>query len=381
MPGLRILITNSHLQNRDGTATYVSDLASELLNRGHSPMIYSPKLGLVADEIQKKAIHVVDDLNDIAVCPDIIHGQNNLETVCAMVRFPKVPAVFFTHSSWWMRDVPPRIPRILRCVAVDYTCRERLLDEYGLPEDRVSVIYNAVNLNKFRPRDPLPERPRRALIFSNNSSAHFDAVSVACKRTGLELDVVGANSGNPTAEPERILGRYDIVFAKARCAIEAMAVGTAVVLCDFAGVGPMVTMGDFDRLRRFNFGHRVLNRPINADEIAVEISRFNAQDAMEVSRRIRAEAGLDLMVDEILNLYNNVIAEYKEIGNVDPEVEGRAMASFLKWFSLKKDEEELQYQQATAYVLRERIERIPMVRTVARLFARAASVGLRNKKH
>ena len=52
------------------------------------------------------------------------------------------------------------------------------------------------------------------------------------------------------AQPERVLGRYDIVFAKAKAAMEAMAVGAAVVLCDFGGVGPMVTWADFDRLRR-----------------------------------------------------------------------------------------------------------------------------------
>ena len=55
-----------------------------------------------------------------------------------------------------------------------------------------------------------------------------------------------------------MLGQYDIVFAKARCALEALAVGNAVVLCDTVGVGPMVTTGEVDRLRRLNFGVRAL---------------------------------------------------------------------------------------------------------------------------
>ena len=38
-----------------------------------------------------------------------------------------------------------------------------------------------------------------------------------------------------------LTGDYDLVFAKARCALEAMAVGAAVVLCDTHGLGPMVT--------------------------------------------------------------------------------------------------------------------------------------------
>ena len=40
--------------------------------------------------------------------------------------------------------------------------------------------------------------------------------------------------------------RYDIVFAKARAAIEAMAVGAAVIVCDFDGVGPMVSTENVD---------------------------------------------------------------------------------------------------------------------------------------
>src|SRR3954469_24267563 len=114
MSGLRVLITNTHLNRRDGTGAYVRDLAGALLRRGHSPMVYSPRLGPLADEIRTSAIPVVDDLSSIAVRPDIIHGQSNVETVCALLAFRDAPAVFFMHTSLWMGDAPPNIPRILR---------------------------------------------------------------------------------------------------------------------------------------------------------------------------------------------------------------------------------------------------------------------------
>lgn len=53
-----------------------------------------------------------------------------------------------------------------------------------------------------------------------------------------------------------MLGGYDLVFAKARCALEAMAVGCAVVLCDVGGLGPLVTRAQVQHLRRWNFGRR-----------------------------------------------------------------------------------------------------------------------------
>ncbi len=54
----------------------------------------------------------------------------------------------------------------------------------------------------------------------------------ACRRTQLTLDVIGAESGSVSTRPQDVLGQYDMVFAKARCALEALAVGSAVVLCD-----------------------------------------------------------------------------------------------------------------------------------------------------
>ena len=47
--------------------------------------------------------------------------------------------------------------------------------------------------------------------------------------------------------PEAILGDYDLVFAKARAAMEAMATGCAVILCDRVGAGPLVCRANLPR--------------------------------------------------------------------------------------------------------------------------------------
>ena len=57
-------------------------------------------------------------------------------------------------------------PRIRRYVAVDEVCRERLVAEHAVAPDRVEVLLNFVDLARFRPRGPLPPRPRRALVFA-----------------------------------------------------------------------------------------------------------------------------------------------------------------------------------------------------------------------
>ena len=214
------------------------------------------------------------------------------------------------------------------------------------------VLLNAVDLERFEPRAPLPERPKRALVYSNSDS-HFSAIEAACARAGLELDVLGAKAGNAAVRPELELPRYDLVFAKARCALEALAVGTAVVLCDAVGAGPLVTTENLGRLRRLNFGIRALDGPVEPEPLLEQIERYDAADAAEVASRVRATAGLDALVDELLGLYGDVIEEHRSAGTADREAEGRAAAAYVRSLGLAAED------NAFGLLVRERIRRFP----------------------
>ena len=311
---------------------HARDLAFGLLERGHTPIVYSTQLGVIAREIRDRTVVVTDNLNTVSVAPDIIHGNHHLESVTALLHFPNVPAIHTIHGNLGFLSAAPRFSRILRYLPVDYTCYDRLIYEYGIPEDRIRVILNSVDLKRFTPRSALPPGPKRALVFSNYTESHLKAVRDGCARAGLSLDVTGADT-NVSAEPEKILGKYDIVFAKARCALEAMAVGAAVILCDYQGLGTMVTSNELERLRGMNFGQRTLKNKISADLIAGEVARYDALDAAEVSRSIRATAGLDKMVDETIREYHEVLAEYKAAVRPDLETEEREAASYIRWLS------------------------------------------------
>jgi len=366
--GLRILITNHGLKERAGSELYVRELALWLLRNGHSPIVYSSKLGEVASEIRQATVPVVDDLADVAVQPDLIHGQHHVETMTALLHFPHTPAVFFCHGWLPWEETPPHFPRILRYVAVDDTCRDRLVCEHGIEEEVVRVILNFVDLKRFVPRGELSAKPRRALVFSNSASetTYVANVREACRRAGISLDVVGSKAGRTSERPEKILGQYDIVFAKARCALEALAVGTAVVLCDQAGVGPMVTTTQLERLRRLNFGIRTLQESVDSDTLEKEIARYDATDAMEVSRRVRRACGSEEALSEIVALYKEVIADYKQRPMPDLEAESRAAAAYLRQLPLLLARERDVLANSATFRLRNRLLRIPFAGSLAR---------------
>ncbi len=329
---MRVLIAGHSLSEIGGVQNYERDLASWLLAHGHSPVVYATELGQAARRLDALTIPVTDDLGTVTAPVDVIHGDSALETMAALLHFPNTPAVFVCHGWESLGRTTPRFPRILRYVAVDDTCADRLQTRAGIAPDKVTVLLNGVDVDAFRQREPLPPRPRRAVVFGNlaHELTFLPAIRGACRLADIEVDVVGAAAGTAVADPESILRRYDLAFAKAKCAMEAMACGLAVILCSDAGVGGMVRSEDFDRLRRLNFGIRTLRKPLTAETITAELALYDAGDARAVSDRIRRTASLDDVHAALLATYEAVIEEHAAAGAAaDPVAESRAAAAFL----------------------------------------------------
>ena len=306
MERVRVLITNLSLWYRSGTELYTRDLAIGLARRGHSPVVFSTQLGAVADELRRATIPVVDDLAAIGATPHVIHAHHTLETMAAALRFPRAPVLFVCHDAKAWHDAPPPLPQIRHWVAVDRACRDRLVLQHGIPEDRVRVLPNAVDLNRFRRRSPLPDRPRRALLFNNYAGESvLREVQEACDARGITLDTLGHFLGDKHPAPEAILPHYDLVFAKGRSALEAVAVGAAVIVCDPRGCGPLVTTDCLDELR---FSGRMLFDPVRSEILLSQIDRYDAGAAAEATQRVRAECGLEPLLDGIESLYQEVMS-------------------------------------------------------------------------
>lgn len=332
---LCVLITNAFIENWSGSELYVRDVAAELIKRGHKPIVYSPRIGRLAEEFGRKSIPVIKDLDLIKIKPDLIHGQHHLETMTAISHFPDTPAVYFCHGWLPWEEIPPLHPRIIRYVTVSDALRDLLVYEYGIPIQKVTTILNSVDLEKFRPRSPLPSIPKRALIFNSqvNNMNILGPIREACARFGILVDIIGYGNNNPSYTPETQLGNYDIVFAVGRSALESLATGAAVICCGLEGVGQMVTTQNLEWLRRNNFGIRILNKPITTDVLSAEIQRYDPQDALKVSGEIRATAELRDMVDQILAIYKTTLDGWTENPKQDSVAENLAFSAYLKGIS------------------------------------------------
>ena len=382
MKRLRILITCEMLDRRGGSELYVRDVALAMLRAGHAPVVYASRPGGVAAEIRNLTVPVLNSLDDISFTPDLVYGQHHLPTLAALLRFADVPAVYVCHDWYGQNAFAPRFPRLLRFVAVDETCRDRLVYEDGVEESRVRLLPNSVELERFTPRPPLPARPRRALAFGNytQENEHLAALRGACAKLGVELDVIGEKMNNAVARPEEVLRDYDVVFAKGRAALEAVAVGAAVIV--YSGVrflGPLVRADEVERLLPLNFGVRVMSEELAPTELAVrverELGRYDPEDAAKASALVRARAGQAAAMQAVLELCEEVVAEYEATKDgLDPRLEGPAAALYLERLGAQLEASRLGAEGSAAARLSSRLNQYPRT---ARLLRRLGRVLVR----
>lgn len=314
---MRVLITNLFLANNSGSEVVVELLADGLRRAGHQPMVLAPTLGPQADRMRTRGHIIVDRVAALPAAPDIIHAQHVTVALSALAAFPETPAVFACHSANFEVEAPRPHPQIRRWIAVDDLCRDRCLSR-GVPPDRLSVILNAVDFERFGRRPALPARPRRALLLAKNEG-HVAAIRAACASENIDLVTLGPAFGRVEHQIERELPGYDLVFATARMALEAAAVGCAVIVCDGRGFAGLLTTERLSEWRKFNFGAGLLAQPTTQQLAAEAIAAYDAQDASRVTDRLRAEASLTDSIAQHVAVYESALS--------DPEPDRRYVAA------------------------------------------------------
>jgi Glycosyltransferase Family 4 len=311
MHPLSILFTNNTLALRAGSELWIRDVARALVARGHRPAAFTLVPGVVADELRAATVPIVTDLAHFSGRPDLIHGHHHVETLIAALHFPGVPIVHFCHGWIPWEEKPLKHPAIVRYVAVDDTCIDRLMLEEGIPAERIDRLLNFVDLDRFAPRRPLPDRPRRALVLSNHAreDGFVRVIREACCMEGIDVEIAGVASGRVLDHPELAMREVDLVFAKARAALEALAVGCSVILTDAAGAGPLVNAVNLDGFRNANFGIRLLQRPHSVSWYREQIAAYDPVDAAQVAARVRLDAGLEPAVDRLLEIYARALTD------------------------------------------------------------------------
>jgi len=246
-----------------------------------------------------------------------------------LLYYRRTPAVFVSHGWIPWFETPPRHPRIMEYFAVDIPTRDAAVKRLNIPEDSIRLLPNFVDLNRFKCRSPLPARPRRALVLSNyaREDTHLQIIRKACAKEGMKVDVFGSGVDH-VVKPEEMLPHYDVVFAKGRSALEAVAVGNAVIICDKFGVGPMVTLKNAQTLQRLEGDYHSLYEPLSAGAITRELAKYQPNEAAAVCQLARASVGLDSTVSTLIDSYQRALTRFGS-ALISEDEEAAAEAAYL----------------------------------------------------
>lgn len=304
---MRILFTNIALNARTGTEILTRELAVAMRRRGHECVIYTHAKGAIADWLADRGFEVTDSIASIAGPIDVIHGHHSSVAGIAAMRFPDVPAIFVCHDLDAWHDAPPKLPNFKRFVAIGPTSAQRLTRAGWVSPDRISIIPNGVDQDRFRAGPPLPEKCGRALAFCK-SPEMVKPIRDACRQGGIAVEFAGYGTGNPIDDPSMAMPKYDLVFCSGLTAREALSCGRAVVCCDNRGLGGMISV---QRLKDWgnNLGQKILTQALNTENFAREIDRYDSADAAKAAELFAAGCSITDCAERYESVYRLAIAE------------------------------------------------------------------------
>ena len=107
---------------------------------------------------------------------------------------PDVPVISFYRGTVPWQETPCRAPNVKYWVGVDEVCARFLLDEFGISEDKIEMVLNGVDLDKFAMCSPLPGELKRVLVFSNYAKEdnYLAPIREVCDLQGIECRAAGS---------------------------------------------------------------------------------------------------------------------------------------------------------------------------------------------
>lgn len=195
-------------------------------------------------------------------------------------------------------------------VAVD-AARATRVRLTGVDEARVSVIPNAVDIERFAFREETGDR-RLALCIVKREGLEqtVDIIARAAGREGWQVDFAGAGVQREIHDMEQLLPRYALAITSGRCALEAIATSAAVIACDYNRIAGVANRQTWSALRRGNVGLDAMDSPLSEERFADALGGVDLDEAREFARQVRGELDLGIAVRAVEALYRRIAARH-----------------------------------------------------------------------
>lgn len=270
---MRFVLGNRLLTAAGGTEVHLLTLAGALQRLGHEVVLYSPELGPFSDHVRRRGIEVVGELRELPGECDVVFAQDGIVVYDLVDRYPDALQIFRVCGDVYDFQLPPQLGGVIDLIVVlsERYARVAAACAVQTPVLRLRV---PIDTDRLLPVAPIRARPRRAVLLGNYPERD-DIVRTALESNGVEVTRIGA--GGQRYDLAAALEDADIVFAKGRAALDAMACGRAVYVYDVFGGDGWVTPESYPALDADNFAGQATDRIIDVATLESDLADYDAR--------------------------------------------------------------------------------------------------------
>ena len=269
---VRFVLGNRLMGFAGGTETHLVTVGHELLRLGHEVVIYSPEhVGPFADHARRRGIEVLGELRELPGECDVVFAQDGLVVYDLAERYQQALMVFRVCGDVFDFQSPPATEGVVDLAVVLSDRYARLAQACAVkaPLLRLRV---PVDIDRLVPVGAIRARPRRAVILGNYPD-RVQIVREAWGRYGVEVSQVGG--AQQRYDIAAALESADIVVAKARAALDAMACGRAVYVYDTFGGDGWVTPEMYAEMEADTFAGQATDRVVGVAELERDLADYH----------------------------------------------------------------------------------------------------------
>jgi hypothetical protein len=270
---MRFVLANRHLLAAGGTEVHLVTIAEHLQRLGHEVLLFAPELGPFADHARRRGLEVHDNPRELPAACDIVFAQDGIVAPELAQRYPQALMIFRICGDVFDFQLPPQLDGLVDLIVV-LSDRYRRLAEACAVKVPVLRLRAPIDIDRLVPLGTIRERPERAVLLGNYP-ARDELVHEVWGSRGVEVRRVGADA--QSYDVAAAVADADIVVAKARAALDAMACGRAVYVYDVFGGDGWVTPESYPALEADNFAGQATDRIIDAATLADDLGGYRQE--------------------------------------------------------------------------------------------------------
>jgi len=295
---MKILLGNNTLSFLGGSETWTYTLAIQLKKMGHDVACYSPELGIISQELEKKGIPCFKDLHTSKIRPfsyvlepivnhnyDVVIANHHHIVKYIRDRMPAKPIISVIHGVIHFVDdgqgntvMAPEHPAldsgVNQFVSVSEEIQQKIQKDYGI--DSI-VIRNAFDLERLKTvRTISPGVPKMFFVNTNyhaKDDPEINVIREVARHYGAKLSAVGLGF-TPTFDIKRALEDADIVVARGRSVLEGVAAGRLGIVHGMWGTGGVICESNLEELRAVNFSGRNATGMWTKEQFIEQIDKY-----------------------------------------------------------------------------------------------------------